>query len=124
MAIKLRSARYYGIMGVFMASWQGREGLIGLGTSIVASSCCLLPLAVVFLGLGSGAFMMTTMTFQPIFFPLGLIGLAMSYYLYFRERRRCRTLTCAMAGKTLNRVTLVIATLIMLGVIWADFFAM
>jgi mercuric ion transport protein len=107
-----------------MASWQGKEGLIGLGTSIVASSCCLLPLAVVFLGLGSGAFMMTTMKFQPIFFPLGLIGLAMSYYLYFRERRRCRTLACAMVGKTLNRVTLVVATLIMLGVIWADFIAM
>jgi hypothetical protein len=107
-----------------MASWQGKEGFIGLCTAIAASSCCLLPLAVVFLGIGSGAFMMTTMTFRPILFPLGLIGLATSYYVYVRERRRCRTLACAMIGQTFNRVTLVLATLIMIGVIWVDFFAM
>jgi mercuric ion transport protein len=106
-----------------MASLQGKEGVIGLGTAVTASSCCLLPLAVVFLGLGSGAFMMTTMRFQPILFPLGLMGLGVSYYLYFRERRRCKTDACAMVGKRFNMVTLTLATLIMLGVIWADFFA-
>lgn len=107
-----------------MAGWQGKEGLIGLITALAASSCCLLPLVVVFVGIGSGAFMMTTMKFRPILFPLGLVGLATSYYLYFRERRRCQTLACAMVGKTLNLVTLTLATLIMIGVIWADFFAM
>ena len=107
-----------------MAVWQSKEGVIGLVTAIAASSCCLLPLAVVFLGIGSGAFMLTTMKFRPILFPLGLIGLATSYYLYFRERRRCKTLACAMVGQTFNLVTLTLATLIMLGVIWADFFAM
>ena len=107
-----------------MASWQGKQSLIGLGAAIAASSCCLLPLAVVFLGIGSGAFMMTTMKFRPILFPLGLLGLGGSYYLYFRERRRCKTLVCAMVGKTFNLVTLSLATLIMLGVIWADFFAL
>ncbi len=106
-----------------MTSRQGKEGLIGLCTAVAASSCCLLPLAVVFLGIGSGAFMMTTMKFRPILFPIGLAGLGVSYYLYFRERRRCKTLACAMVGKTFNLVTLTLATLIMLGVIWADFFA-
>jgi predicted exporter len=52
-----------------------------------------------------------------------VVGLGLSYYLYFRERRRCRTQACAMAGKTFNAVTLALATLIMLGVVWADFFA-
>jgi mercuric ion transport protein len=88
-----------------MASWQDKEGLIGLCTAIAASSCCLLPLAVVFLGIGSGAFMMTTMKFRPILFPIGLAGLSVSYYLYFRQRRRCQTLACAMVGKTFNLVT-------------------
>lgn len=106
-----------------MASWQGKEGLIGLCTAAAASSCCLLPLAVVFFGLGSGAFMMTTMKFRPILLPFGLIGLATSYYLYFRQRRRCQTEACAMVGKRFNLVTLTLATLIMLGVIWVDFFA-
>ncbi len=107
-----------------MASWQGKEGLIGLGTAVAASSCCLLPLAVVFAGIGSGAFMMTTMKFRPILFPIGLVGLGVSYYLYFRERQRCKTEVCAMVGKTFNLVTLSLATLIMLGVIWADFVVM
>jgi mercuric ion transport protein len=107
-----------------MTKLQGKEGLIGLCTAIAASSCCLLPLAVVFFGIGSGAFMMTTMQFRPMLFPLGLLGLATSYYLYFRERWRCKTQACAMVGKTLNVVTLTLATLIMIGVIWADFFAM
>ncbi len=106
-----------------MAILRGKEGIIGLCTAMAASSCCLLPLAVVFLGLGSGAFMMTTMRWRPVLLPLGLLGLATSYYLYFREWRRCRTQACAMVGKTFNTVTLILATLIMLGVIWADFFA-
>ncbi|GIX48421.1 MAG: hypothetical protein KatS3mg131_2632 [Candidatus Tectimicrobiota bacterium] len=103
--------------------WYGKEGLLGLGAALAASTCCLLPLAVVFLGLGSGAFMMTTMRWRPVLLPLGLLGLAAAYYLHFRERRRCRTQGCAMAGKTFNTVMLALATLIMLGVIWADFFA-
>lgn len=106
-----------------MVNLRGKEGLVGLCTAVAASSCCLLPLAVVFFGLGSGAFMMTTMRYRPILFPLGLLGLGTSYYLYFRERRRCQTEVCAMVGKTFNIVTLVLATLIMLGVVWADFFA-
>lgn len=106
-----------------MAKLQGKEGLIGLCTALAASSCCLLPLAVVVLGMGSGAFMMTTMRWRPVLFPLGVIGLGVSYALYFRERHRCQTEACAMVGKTFNVVTLALATLIMLGVVWADFFA-
>jgi mercuric ion transport protein len=102
---------------------RGKEGAIGLVTALLASSCCLLPLAVVFLGLGTGAFMMTTMRYRPILFPLGIVGLGVSYYLYFRERRRCQTEVCARVGKTFNLATLALATLIMFGVMWADFFA-
>jgi hypothetical protein len=85
-----------------MAKLRGKEGLIGLGTALAASSCCLLPLVVVL---------------------LGLLGLGTSYGLYVRERRRCQRAACAMVGRTFNIVTLLLATVIMLGVIWADFFA-
>lgn len=106
-----------------MAKLQGKEGLIGLCTALAASSCCLLPLAVVVLGVGSGAFMATTMPWRPVLFPLGVVGLGVSYSLYFRQRRRCQTGVCAMVGNTFNVVTLALATLIMLGVVWADFLA-
>jgi Cu/Ag efflux protein CusF len=77
--------------------------------------CCLLPLAVMVLGLGSGAFMATTMRYQAILLPLGILGVATGYVLYFRERRRCRTLVCTMAGSPVNPVALLVATAILAG---------
>jgi len=73
-------------------------------TSLGASICCLIPLAVIFLGLGTGAFMATTMKYQPIVFPLGVLGLATGYFFYFRERKRCQHLGCKMVGSRLNLV--------------------
>ena len=49
-------------------------GLLGLGTAFGASVCCVLPMTVVLLGLGSGAFMTVTMQYRPILYPLGLLG--------------------------------------------------
>jgi hypothetical protein len=92
-------------------------------TSLGASICCLIPLAVIYLGLGTGAFMVTTMKYCPIVFPLGVIGLGAGYFLYFRERKRCRRLACRMAGSRINLVLLAAATIIMAGVVWADFFS-
>lgn len=98
-------------------------GAVSVMTSLGASICCLIPLTVVLLGLGTGAFMATTMKYRPIVFPLGVIGLGLGYSLYFRERRRCRRLACKMAGSRINLVLLVVATTLMAGVVWADFFS-
>ena len=62
-----------------------RAGIVSFSAAIVASLCCLLPLAVVLLGLGSGAFMMVTMQYRSIFLPAGVVGVALGYLLYFRE---------------------------------------
>ncbi len=78
----------------------------------VASLCCLLPLAVVVLGLGSGAFMAVTMKYTYVFLPLGVLGTAAGYFLYFRQRRRCDRLGCAMAGRRLNLALLMASTLV------------
>lgn len=87
-----------------------KAGLVSFGGAFVASLCCLLPLTVVLLGLGSGAFMATTMQYRPLFLPLGTLAVATGYYLYFREKRRCDALGCRMAGSRLNLVLLSIAT--------------
>ncbi|MGH8063906.1 MAG: copper-binding protein [Candidatus Entotheonellia bacterium] len=92
-----------------------KPALVSLGSAFAASLCCLLPLAIIVLGLGSGAFMATTMRYQTILLPIGILGVAMGYVLYFRERRRCRTLVCTMAGSRVNLLGLIVATAILAG---------
>lgn len=99
-----------------------KPGLISLTTAFGASLCCVAPMTVVFLGLGSGAFMMTTMQFRPVLYPLGLLGLALSYYMYFRRKRVCDAASCKMQGKPLNLTLLSLSTLLMGAVTYVDFF--
>lgn len=105
-----------------MKPFDLKPGMISTLTAFGASLCCVLPLAVVFLGLGSGAFMMTTMQFRPILYPLGFLGLAFSVYLFLRKSRACRQNSCPMPNKRLNIVLLVFSTLLMGTVTYFDFF--
>jgi Cu/Ag efflux protein CusF len=89
-----------------LVSWTG---------AFAASLCCLLPLAIIVLGLGSGAFMATTMRYQYLLLPLGILAVTAGYFLYFRERRRCQRLICTMAGSRFNLLALGIATVVLLG---------
>ncbi len=95
--------------------WSGLKGaLVGVASALAASVCCLLPLALVLLGLSSGAFMMVTMPYRWLLLPLGVLGLVAGYALYFRERRRCAAATCRLAGGRTALVLLVLATLVVL----------
>ena len=60
--------------------------LIGVGTSFGAWICSVLPIKIVLLGLGSRGFLMVTMQYRIILYPLGLLGLMTAYWLYFRRR--------------------------------------
>lgn len=97
-------------------------GLLGLGTAFGASVCCVLPMTVVLLGLGSGAFMMVTMQYRPILYPLGLLGLVMAYWLFFRRKRVCDAQACRMPGKHWNLAALSVSTVLMGIVTYVDFF--
>jgi Cu/Ag efflux protein CusF len=92
-----------------------KPALVSLMAAFAAALCCVLPLAVIVLGLGSGAFMATTMRYQRILLPLGILGVSAGYLLYFRERRRCQALVCTMAGSRVNLVALGLATAVLLG---------
>jgi hypothetical protein len=87
-------------------------GIIGAGGAFVSSLCCVLPLAIVLLGLGSGAFMATTMQYTSVFVPLGVISVSTGFYLHLRERRRCARAGCSMAGSSLNLILLSVSALI------------
>ena len=47
-----------------------KPALISLSTSFGSTLCCVLPMTIVLLGLGSGGFMMLTMQYRVILYPL------------------------------------------------------
>src|SRR5437879_6929074 len=97
-------------------------GLVAWVGAALASLCCLLPLAVIVLGLGSGAFMATTMQYRRLLVPAGIIGIVTGFVLYVRERRRCSALACRMVGSRLTLALLIAASLIVTTAIVLDRF--
>jgi hypothetical protein len=102
-----------GTIGATLAAWGG---------AVLSSLCCLLPLAVVFLGLGSGAFMTVTMRYRWLLIPAGILGVGTGLVLYGRERRRCTALGCRMAGSRITLATLVLAGLLVASAVVLDVF--
>ena len=86
-------------------------GLVAWIGAALASLCCLLPLAVIVLGVGSGAFMATTMQYRWLLVPAGVVGIVAGFALYVRERRRCDALACRMAGRRTTLALLIVASL-------------
>ncbi len=74
-----------GSLGAGAAAWAG---------ALLSSLCCLLPLAAIALGLGSGAFMAVTMQYRWILIPTGILCVLAGFALYMRERRRCDAQAC------------------------------
>jgi mercuric ion transport protein len=97
-------------------------GLAASIGAILSSLCCLLPLAVIILGLGSGAFMAVTMQYRGILIPAGVLGIATGFFLYVRERRRCDQLACRMAGSRVSLTLLILASLVVVTSIVLDRF--
>jgi hypothetical protein len=104
-----------------------RPATIGAGVvawlgAALSSLCCLLPLAVIALGLGSGAFMAVTMRYRWILIPAGIVAVLVGVALYIRERRRCDALACRMAGRRTTLAALVLAALVVTTAIVLDEF--
>ncbi len=92
-----------GSIGAGLAAWAG---------AALSSLCCLLPLAIIVLGLGSGAFMAVTMQYRWILIPTGVLGVTAGFVLYARERKRCDALGCRMAGSKITLALLIVASLV------------
>src|SRR5262252_1176326 len=94
-----------------------RAGTVGAGITawlgaLLSSLCCLLPLAVILLSLGSGAFMAVTMQYRWLLIPAGVVGVVTGFVLYFRERRQCAALACRMAGSRITLALLIVASVV------------
>lgn len=99
-----------------------RAGLAAWAGALLSSLCCVLPLAVIVLGLGSGAFMAVTMRYRWVLIPAGVLGVTTGFVLYVRERRRCEALACRMAGSRVTLAVLIAASLVVAGAIALDRF--
>src|SRR5262249_23950228 len=97
-------------------------GLVAWAGAAHASLCCLLPLTVIVLGLGSGAFMATTMQYRWLLVPAGIIGIVVGFALYVRERRRCDAMACRMAGSRITLAVLIVASVVVTTAIVLDRF--
>lgn len=87
-------------------------GLVAWAGALLSSLCCLLPLGVIVLGVGSGAFMAVTMQYRWIFIPAGVLGVTLGFVLYGRERRRCARLACRTAGSRVTLALLIVASVV------------
>ena len=97
-------------------------GVVAWVGAALSSLCCLLPLAVIALGLGSGAFMAVTMRYRWLLIPAGIAGVLAGVVLYARERRRCDAQTCRMAGSRITLAALALAALVVTTAIVLDQF--
>jgi len=97
-------------------------GVAAVAGAVLSSLCCLLPLTVIALGLGSGAFMAVTMQYRWILIPTGVFGVIGGVALYVRERRRCDALACRMAGRRITLALLIAAGVVVVTAIALDQF--
>ncbi len=102
-----------GALGAGVVAWLG---------AALSSLCCLLPLAVIVLGLGSGAFMATTMPYRWLLIPAGIIGVGSGFGMYVREKRRCDARACRMAGSRITLAVLIVASFVVAASIVLDRF--
>lgn len=66
--------------------------------------------------------MMVTMQYRAIFLPVGVVGIGLGYWLYFREKRRCNSLGCTFVGRRSNLALLLLATVVVGVTIILDIF--
>src|SRR5260370_42639388 len=73
-------------------------GVGALACAVPSAACCLLPLTVIALGLGSGAFMAVTMQYRWVLIPTGVLGVGVAFALYIPERPPGDALAFRLAG--------------------------
>jgi len=85
---------------------------LGIFSAVVASFCCLTPLVLLVLGLGSLGIGAVLGRFHWWFLGAALALLTVAWQRYFQERRRCATERCETASGTPTRWTLLLASLV------------
>lgn len=94
---------------------------VSILSAIAASSCCVLPLILLgltLLGVGTAGVAGLSSTLGAIkwyILPLAVVGVGLSYWLYFREKKKCSTQACKMASEGFTKSMLTISTIVVFG---------
>lgn len=64
-----------------------KGGLVGILTGLLASLCCITPVVLILLGLGSASFAFSFIGLKPYFLVASILMLAVSFWFYFRKRK-------------------------------------
>jgi copper chaperone CopZ len=85
----------------------------GILSVLLASICCVGPLLLIAVGLGAGAAVISR--YHWLFIAAAIVFLTLAWIKYFREKTRCACEHETMQGRRSGTVTLLIATVIVLG---------
>lgn len=83
---------------------------LGILAGFIASVCCLGPLLLIILGLGSLGLGAVIGKFHLFFLVAGLIIIILAWSLYFKEKNKCLAKACEMPNKKTTQLILLIAT--------------
>ncbi len=64
-----------------------KGGLTGIFSGLIASLCCITPLVLIFLGIGSVSFAFSFIGLKPYFLIVSILFLGVSFFLYLRKRK-------------------------------------
>ena len=95
---------------------------IGILSVISASICCIGPLILIALGLGSLGLGAVIGKYHWGFLTVGVFLILCSWKRYFREKERCNIKKCRMENKKLTLTTLIMATIVVLSFVVLNFY--
>lgn len=84
---------------------------LGILSAVIASICCIGPLLLILLGLGSLGIGAVIGKYHWYFIIAALVLIAFSWRSYLKEKKTCDLKSCKMENKRITLITLIIATL-------------
>lgn len=64
-----------------------KGGLAGVFAGLISSLCCIAPLVLIFLGLGSVSFAFSFIGLKPYFLLVSIVFLGITFFFYFRKKK-------------------------------------
>lgn len=85
---------------------------LGILSAVIASICCIGPLLLILLGLGSLGIGAAIGRYHWYFIAVALMLLIIAWKGYLKEKKTCNLKGCQMENKRMILVTLIISTLV------------